>query len=186
MNSTNPIEAFLARSPLSAAILYFGLVLMFVLVTALQIADFGERRSAIASASDILGQLEGRNSARSQGAADVTVVSGSPFVDGSTVTVAGATLLQRLAGAVAHVGGNLLSSQVDLQGAQSKQGFVSVTASCEFEEPALQQLLYDLEAGMPFLFIDQLVVQAPAASTTAPGGKLRVLISVSAQWQGAK
>jgi hypothetical protein len=25
---------------------------------------------------------------------------------------------------------------------------------CKFEQPALRQLLYDLEAGMPFLFID--------------------------------
>ena len=44
------------------------------------------------------------------------------------------------------------------------------------------------EAGMPFLFIDQLVAQAPA--TQAPGemseGKLRILISVSGQWQAPK
>jgi general secretion pathway protein M len=54
----------------------------------------------------------------------------------------------------------------------------------------LQQLLYDLEAGMPFLSVDQLAVQAPtvaagASNGTGPG-KLRVLISVSGQWQGAR
>jgi general secretion pathway protein M len=47
-------------------------------------------------------------------------------------------------------------------------------------------LLYDLEAGMPFLFVDQLVAQGPAAPAVTPEGKLRVVISVSAQWQGAK
>jgi general secretion pathway protein M len=36
---------------------------------------------------------------------------------------------------------------------------------------------------MPFLFVDQLAVQGPAPSTTS-GEKLRVLISVSGQWQG--
>jgi general secretion pathway protein M len=45
-----------------------------------------------------------------------------------------------------------------------------------------------LEAGMPFLFIDQLVAQAPA--TQVPGetseGKLRILISVSKQWRAPK
>jgi general secretion pathway protein M len=59
-------------------------------------------------------------------------------------------------------------------------------ASCEIEQPQLQQLLYDLEAGMPFLFIDQLVLQT---ATTEPGsqpGKLRVLLAVSGQWRGAK
>jgi general secretion pathway protein M len=45
-----------------------------------------------------------------------------------------------------------------------------------------------LEAGMLFLFIEQLVAQAPA--TQAPGemseGKLRILISASGQWQAPK
>ena len=45
-----------------------------------------------------------------------------------------------------------------------------------------------LEAGMSFLFIDQLVAQAPA--TQVPGemseGKLRILISVSGRWQAPK
>ncbi|HEX7921093.1 MAG TPA: GspMb/PilO family protein [Bradyrhizobium sp.] len=41
---------------------------------------------------------------------------------------------------------------------------------------------------MPFLFIDQLVVQ-PVADEAAKGadpGKLRVLLGVSGQWRGAK
>jgi general secretion pathway protein M len=102
------------------------------------------------------------------------------------VTIGGANLLQRVAGSVARFGGNILYTQVDLQGTQSKDGFVSVTVSCEVEQPALQQLLYDLEAGMPFLFVDQLVAQGPAVPGTTPEGKLRVLISVSGQWQGSK
>ena len=37
---------------------------------------------------------------------------------------------------------------------------------------------------MPFLFVDELVVQAPSAS--AEGGKLRVLLGVSGQRQSPK
>jgi len=102
------------------------------------------------------------------------------------VTIGGANLLQRVAAAVVQRGGNILYTQVDLQGAQSKEGFVSVTVSCEVEQPALQELLYDLEAGMPFLFVDQLVTQGPAIPGAMPEGKLRALISVSGQWQGSK
>ena len=110
--------------------------------------------------------------------------SGSAFLEGATVTVAGAALLQRVAAAVTKQGGNVLSSQLDVQGTPSKAGFVSMVASCELDQPALQPLIYDLEAGMPFLFIDQLSVQAP---TSASGeGKLRILLAVSGQWQGAK
>ena len=69
-----------------------------------------------------------------------------------------------VADAIAHVKGNVLSSQVDLQGSHSKNGFIDVIVSCEVEQQALQRLLYDLEAGMPFLFIDQFVAQAPVAA----------------------
>src|SRR5947209_11360146 len=110
---------------------------------------------------------------------------GSPFLEGQTVTVAGAALQQRIGSAVKAVGGNVLSSQIDLQGTDAKKGFVSLTASCEVEQPALQQLLYDIEAGMPFLFVDQLTVQAPQA-TGAEMARMRVLIGVSGQWQGTR
>jgi general secretion pathway protein M len=186
------IEAYLARVPFGALVTYLVVTLAFVTITALQVADIAERWSAVAASADILSRLEGRTPARSRSRdqTDISVVSGSPFVEGATVTVAGAALLQRLAGAVTRVRASILSSQVDLQGPLSKQGFVAATISCELEQPALQQLLYDLEAGMPFLLVDQLVVQAPAAAAGAPNGngpgKLRVLISVSGQWQGAR
>ena len=186
------IEAYLARVPFGALITYAVVTLALVIVTALQVSDIVERWSAVAASADILSRLEGRAPARSRSRdqTDISVVSGSPFVEGATVTVAGAALLQRLAGAVTRVRASILSSQVDLQGPLSKQGFVAATISCELEQPALQQLLYDLEAGMPFLLVDQLVVQAPAAAAGAPNsggpGKLRVLISVSGQWQGAR
>jgi general secretion pathway protein M len=186
------IEAYLARVPFGALVTYLVVTLAFVTITALQVADIAERWSAVAASADILSRLEGRTPARSRSRdqTDISVVSGSPFVEGATVTVAGAALLQRLAGAVTRVRASILSSQVDLQGPLSKQGFVAATISCELEQPALQQLLYDLEAGMPFLLVDQLVVQAPATAASAPNGngpgKLRVLISVSGQWQGAR
>ena len=108
------------------------------------------------------------------------------MLEGPTVTVAGASLLQRVTGAVTKVGGNILSSQVELQGIQAKAGFVGVITSCELDQPSLQKLLYDLEAGMPFLFVDQLVVQAPVASSANQEGRMRILLAVSGQWQGAK
>lgn len=192
MMSAKHIETYLARVPFGALITYAVVSIAFITVTAMQLADIAERWNAVAAATDILSRLEGRGPLRPRSAdpTDISVVSGSPFVEGATVTVAGAALLQRLAGAVTRVRASILSTQVDLQGPLSKQGFVAATVSCELEQPALQQLLYDLEAGMPFLSVDQLAVQAPtvaagASNGTGPG-KLRVLISVSGQWQGAR
>ena len=103
------------------------------------------------------------------------------------MTVAGAALLQRVAAAVSNGGGTIQSSQVDLLGTQAKDGSVGLVVSCEMEQPALQKVLYDLEVGMPFLFIDQLDVQVPqTTSNDAGAGRIRVVLGVSGQWQGNK
>jgi general secretion pathway protein M len=175
----------ITTSPIPAATIYLGLVVALLFAVATSMTDVVGQRDEVASSAAMLEQLEGRKVPASGGrSADALMPSGSAFLEGATVTIAGATLLQRVAGAVTKLGGNVLSSQLDLQGTQSKAGFISMVASCEIDQPALQPLIYDLEAGMPFLFIDQLAVQAPTNSSG--DGKLRILLAVSGQWQGVK
>src|SRR6202012_3835268 len=142
-------------------------------------------RGQVAAASNMLEQLDGHRSPATRNG-DLTVPSGSPYLEGATVTVAGANLLQRVAGAVVKLGGNVLSTQLDVQGTPARSGLLSMIASCEIEQSHLQKLVYDLEAGMPFLFVDQLVVQTPLNNSDAENGKLRILLAVSGQWRGAK
>jgi len=185
MNLAAALRKSFAASPIVAAAAYAGLVFALLVMVVTSIVDILDQRAAVASAAAMLDQLEGRSTAASgRRSADVLMPSGSAFLEGATVTVAGAALLQRVAGAVTKLGGNVLSSQLDLQGTQSKAGFVSMVASCEIDQPALQPLIYDLEAGMPFLFVEQLAVQAPTSSSGE--GKLRILLAVSGQWQGMK
>ena len=185
MNPVAVLRKTFAASPWVAAVAYAGLVFALLFTVITSIADIFGQREQVGSSAAMLEQLEGRKPAAARGqATDVSMPSGSAFLDGATVTIAGAALLQRVAGAVTKLGGNVLSSQLDLQGTQSKAGFVSMVASCEIDQPALQPLIYDIEAGMPFLFIDQLAVQAP--TTSSGEGKLRILLAVSGQWQGVK
>ena len=183
MNLVVSLKKSLVNSPVVAATAYVGVVIVLLAVAASSLIDLLGQRAAVAASSAMLEQLEGRKPlAAGKRTGDVGVPSGSAFLDGATVTVAGAALLQRVAGAVTKAGGNILSSQLDLQGPNAKAGFVSMVANCELQQSALQSLLYDLEAGMPFLFIDQLDIQVASASD----GKLRFLLGVSGQWQGAK
>jgi len=99
------------------------------------------------------------------------------------VTVAGAALLQRVTGAIERAGGNVVSSEIRPQDLHSTDRFVRITATCEVEQKALQGLLYGIEAGMPFLFVDQLLAQA---QPEADGGKIRVVLDVSGMWPGTK
>jgi general secretion pathway protein M len=177
----------LSISPPVAALLYAAVLGILLWMIASDIADLLARRQQYDGATAMLAQIEGRKapSAR-RGKNDTQAPTGSVFLEGTTVTVAGAALLQRVAGAVAKVGGNVLSTQVELQGSQSKVGFVSVIVSCEVDQVGLQQLTYDLEAGLPLLFVDQLMAQAPAAVASTGEGRLRVLLTVSGQWQGVR
>jgi general secretion pathway protein M len=186
MNSGNAIIRTLARSPLIAVVLYVVAMGGLLAIAGMAVTDIVDRQHALAQTSDLLDQLRGR---KPRGGAAVSAEHpGTPFLEGPTVTVAGATLLQRVAAAVGNVGGTIQSSQVDVSGIQAKDGVVGLIVSCELEQPNLQKLLYDLEAGMPFLFVDQLDVQVPQTTALNEGGsgRVRVVLGVSGQWQGGK
>jgi general secretion pathway protein M len=174
-------------SPILAAAIYAGLFVLLLFMVVSTIVDVVGRYGDLAASTSMLEQLDGRTPRAGRGGAvDQTMPSGSAYLEGATVTVAGAALLQRVAGAVVKFGGNVLSTQLDVQGTPSKAGYLSMIASCEIEQAQLQQVLYDLEAGMPFLFVDQLVVQTPLGGSGEDTGRLRVLLAVSGQWRGAK
>jgi general secretion pathway protein M len=186
MSASNFITRTLSQSPLIAVVLYLAVVGSLVFSSVVAISDVFDRQRALAQTSDLLDQLRGR---KPRNPAQLSAEHpGTPFLEGPTVTVAGAALLQRVAAAVATAGGTIQSSQVDVLGKEAKDGFVGLVVSCEMEQPALQKVLYDLEAGMPFLFVDQLDVQVPQATAKNEegSGRVRVMLGVSGQWQGAK
>ena len=186
MSVSSTVTRALTQSRLVAVTLYLAVVGGLVVIAGLAVADIVGHQRALAQTSDLLDQLQGRR-ARS-GPALAAGRSGTPFLEGPTVTVAGAALLQRVAAAVSAAGGTIQSSQVDVSGTQAREGVVGLVVSCEMEQPALQKVLYDLEAGMPFLFVDQLDVQVPQASATSDSGtgRIRVVLGVTGQWQGTK
>lgn len=180
------VDRYLLGHPVMATGLYLGVIVACLFATWFAVADLRARHSALSAATDLLDQLAGRKQRPASDAetTDSKRPPGSPLLEGPTITVAGASLLQRVAAAVTRVEGHVLSSQVDLQGTQAKDGLVSVIMNCELEQTALQKLLYDLEAGMPFLFVDQLTVEAQTSANASAAARLRVVLSVSGQWQG--
>lgn len=170
-----------------------GAALAFVMVITCCIAaiwvttaDLMDRRATVAATDEMLAQLEGRAGQRraNDGSPMAAAPPGSPFLAGATVNVAGAALLQRVGGAVTKAGGTVLSSQVELQRADPRDGWIGLVVSCELPLPALQKLLYDVESGMPFVYIDQVAIQAATPGTDSE--RTRVLLGVSAQWKSGK
>jgi len=187
MTAAHAFDRALARHPAVAGAVYFILIAALLATIWLALTNLLEQRASLAAAVDILNQLEARQRTADPATLPAGAVpAGSPFLGGDTITVGGAALLQRVAGAITRIGGSVQSSQVDLQGPKSKDGFITLLISCELEQANLQKLLYDLEAGMPYLFVDQLVVQGPQESTVAGSARMRILVAVSAQWKGTK
>jgi general secretion pathway protein M len=108
---------------------------------------------------------------------------GSPLLREATITLAGAALQQRVEQAVARAGGALQSDEVALDGPGEKDGLIRVTANLELAQSGLQPLLYDLEAGMPYLFVEALDVQSPQALGEADNGPMRIALTVSSRWE---
>ena len=185
MNQVATLRNFL-NQPLAAVACFAAVMMLLLFAIISSLADVLSQRAEVTASATMLEQFEGRHMATARSESGVGAPTGAPFLEGATITVAGAALLQRVTAAVTKLGGSVLSSQVDLQGTEAKAGFLSVIASCEIDQPGLQQLLYDVEAGMPFLFIDQLVVQAPSGFGGSTEGKMRVLLTVSGQWKGGK
>ncbi|WP_315776948.1 MULTISPECIES: type II secretion system protein GspM [unclassified Bradyrhizobium] len=187
MNWSASLRRIFVNSPAASAILYAVTIVALLWLGAAAVVDLVAKRDQLNDANAQLSQFSGRKRpASSSAAGSATAPGGSVFVEGRTVTIAGAALVQRLTEAISKVGGSVLSTQVELPAARAttNANLISVVASCELEQPALQQLLYDLEAGLPFLFVDQLHVQQPLAAAAGGVGRLTVLVTVSGQWQG--
>jgi general secretion pathway protein M len=108
-----------------------------------------------------------------------------PFLRGKTINLAGASLQLRVEEAVRSAGGTVLSSQTDLAGPRAGEGWIGLAETLEIAQAGLQPLLYDLESGMPYLFVQSLSIQSPKAFGEGESGPMRVQIGVTAQWRDA-
>jgi len=90
--------------------------------------------------------------------------SAGGLLAGTNEPIAAAQLQDRLKTTIDHVGGDLRSTQVLQPRDDGAFRRVTVKAQLSVDLPALQQVIYDLEAAMPYLFLDNVEIsQRPAA-----------------------
>ena len=180
MMSSQAFAGYLTRFPGFAGGLYIVLVSGFCLTAVLAMHDIGQRYRTRNDSLELLNTLQNRTRGNSfELASSQPLQNTSLFLEGPTTTLASAALLHRIAGAITRVGGSVVSTEIIPQGPDAKDGYLRATATCELEEATLQQLLYDIEAETPFLFIEQMLVQLPMS---AERDRLRVVLTVSALW----
>ena len=157
-----------------------------VVVCGLAVYAVSAARGVLAARADVddLNERLAALKAHAHGAgAGASAADASPFLHETTVTLAGAALQQRIEQAVAKAGGSLQSDEEQLDSLSDKDGFIRLTANFDLAQTGLQPLLYDLEAGMPYLFVESLDVQSPEATGEADGGPMHVALTVSSKWE---
>lgn len=109
----------------------------------------------------------------------------APFFEARTVTQAGAALQQRVERAVAAASGHLISSRIELAPRADPHRLV-LTAELALADTDMQKLLFDLETGRPYLFVDAFEARAEEDKGEAALRTLHLALTVSGQWSAAK
>ena len=129
----------------------------------------------------LLAKLKGKEAPEAQSVDAATQVDAAPFIEGSSLTVAGAALQKRVGDAVLKAGGGVLSTRLELQDAAVKDGYLSLSTDAELDQTDVQPFLYDIESGFPFLFVDSLSLQPKVERSDA--SKMEMHITVSGRWR---
>jgi general secretion pathway protein M len=162
-------------------LVYAALVIGLLSVAQTALFDLFEKLSAASTEERLLAQLDSVPTAH-VGSGTGPKPNVSPFLEGPSITVAGAALQQRFGDAVQKAGGHVMSARIELQGPQAKEGYIALATDFEMDQRAIQPFLYDLEAGVPFLYINTLLIQ-PAVEERVESN-MRVQILVSGRWMG--
>lgn len=102
--------------------------------------------------------LQRRNVVRQTNATDTLVAD--PFLQGATLALAANTLQQRIVRLVDDTGGKLSAIGVEPPSDEPEtRARVVVQATADMTVDALQTLLFRLESGAPFIFVESLAVQ---------------------------
>lgn len=160
MTAAAPNRVYAALGLLAALLLAFGLALF---VGWGELADAQLERDSRQAELDILQ----RRTVIKQADAEERLLA-DPFVEGATGALAANALQQRIAGLVEEIGGKLSSIAVEPASDEAEaRGRVVVQASADMDTAALQQMLFRLETGAPFLFVQQLTVQRVSDEASA-------------------
>jgi general secretion pathway protein M len=149
-----------------------------------------EARSAaaqdLADRQDVLARLE--TGARAKRDAHGPLVQAkapaAAFVNAPTLGLASAALEAHVTQLAGHHA-TLVSFAVQSNTATDRSDAIRIEASMDISQRALQPLLYELESGTPYVFIESMTLRPAAASaqSSAPDPLLRATLGLRALWR---
>jgi hypothetical protein len=175
-------ELLLSLGALGAVLVVCISVLFFSL--AARFAAVQERDAR----SEVLSQLEAHLKARSARPKSGGVAPAAAFVSAPTQGLAGAQLETYLQQTAAAQHATIISSGLDPTRHDDSADSIRLQTTLDMNLEALQRMLYQLESGTPYVFVDSLSVQIPGtgAQRAVEDPLLRVTLGLRAIWQRVK
>ena len=158
------LPAWLSR--LTAVLLLFALIAFAVFGVALPVRTaYDETEGALAHTRELLARYERASARKSALAARLAELGKRQaqtgiYVKGATDAVAAADLQERIKAAIASAGGELKSTQILTVRDEGEFQRVTLRVAMTGRVVNLYRLLYTLEGGRPYLFVDNLDVKA--------------------------
>lgn len=175
-------EVLLSLGALGAVLVVFVSVLGFSLAARFGAAHELDERSKVFS------QLEAHLKARDARPKSGGVAPAAAFLTAPTQGLAGAQLQAYLQETAAAQHATMISSGLDATRHDDRPDSIRLQATLDMNLEALQRMLYQLESGTPYVFVDSLSVQIPGtgAKRAVEDPLLRVTLGLRAIWQRVK
>ena len=134
---------------------------------------------------DRLMSAERRAAAKTKGLAEIGQAPPEAFLNAQTPGLATAQLEAHVSDLAATVRANLVSSAAQQQDRSDEPGAIRIQANVDLDYDALQALLYELEAGAPYIFVESMTVRPAGASSVgrAGPGLMRASLGLKALWR---
>ena len=175
---------------------YFALAILFVVLVVSAMAPalaLRARSDALEALSDENGFLKRLTDAQHRAndkagdAAQMTKAPAGAFLNAQTPGLATAQLEAYFSDLAETSRASLASVSAQQADPSDAPDIVRIQASIDVEYEALQSLLYKLEAGTPYVFVDLLRLRPANASTGRPahGSPMKVTLGLRAIWRAS-
>jgi hypothetical protein len=138
----------------------------------------------LAERSTLLARVEARAKADADRRA-ASVAPSEAFVNAPTQGVASAQLQAHLMQVASGLRATVISSGAEPGKREDQPDTIRLQATLDMNAKALQALLYQLESGTPYVFVDAMAVQLPGLGSqrSAEDPLLRVTLGLRAVWR---
>jgi len=170
-----PREQMIALGALAA---FIGACVMFVVFS---VQSRSSALQELADSRDALSQLEARVRPGSKSGGQSMAAPGEAFLDAPTAGLAGADL-QAYVERLARQHAALVSFSVQPTAREDGPDTVRIEASLDISLNDLQVLLFQLESGTPYVFVDAMTLRT-ASGRDGAQDTLRVTLALRALWR---